>query len=257
MSNFSLQRMARFARWTIVTDMPYHRKNLALYIGITTLVMQIQNLAYILGGHKSESEGMLVGVVVAMLGACIIVGSGYMFQSFHFRKDGIRDMFMAPASNLEKFLVRYLLPMLINFLLCLVALLLADALQYLVGMIIQREGLCSVFAQTYELLSAPVSGSVSTSKGWFLIFLAIWVHTFFLLGVNFFRSFKYGWSFTAIILLAVFIMYANIAPWKHAAPPSNIRSAADALLVVLSVLQVWLAYRLFCRRQLIGRFVNW
>lgn len=261
MDNFNLQRMGRFTRWTIVTDMPYYRKTFASYVAFMCIFLQVPNLVVAFGKDPSNSTSMPVGAVIGILVASVIMGGSYMLMSFYNRKDALRDLAMIPASNLEKFLVRYLTAFLINLLMFLIGIIIADGLQYLVGLVIQREPLGFVLADTWDILSTPTKPA-SASKGYFLISLAIWLHTYFLMGANLVRNIKYGWVFSALTLLVVFILFIQIVN------PSDIfhdkgtighlinRNLAlvDILLLALSALQAWLSYKLFCSRQLIGKY---
>jgi hypothetical protein len=82
------------------------------------------------------------------------------------------------------------------------------------------------------------------------------------MGANLVRNIKYGWVFSALTLLVVFILFIQIVN------PSDIfhdkgttghfinnnLALIDILLLALSALQAWLSYKLFCSRQLIGKY---
>jgi H+/Cl- antiporter ClcA len=97
---------------------------------------------------------------------------------------------------------------------------------------------------------------------WCLFTQFLWVHTFYIVGANFFRNIKFSWLFTSIVLFVLFLagiyllnsfvengrqvtLYIENHTWQF-----------SFLFLALSIFHVWLAYRLFCRRQLVGRFFN-
>ena len=100
--------------------------------------------------------------------------------------------------------------------------------------------------------------------------LAIWVHTFFLFGANLFRSVKYSWVFTTLIIVAIIALLVCV--WSFGSSDAyengysfgqmvhnfllNNAAVMYVVLPLLSVFNVVLSYLLFCRRQLIGRFIN-
>ena len=260
MTNFNIERLWRFTRWTFVTDLPYIRKTAASFIATMMIILQLPNLIYVLGGPADTGDAMAIGASVWMLLACLILGGSYMFLSFQKRKDGIREMNLLPASNLEKYLVRYIMYVIIVMILGILSLLIADALQYVVGMVVGRQPLEFITSRVCNLMTN--GSSTDNSLGYVILALFVWVHTLFLLGANFFRNVKYSWVLTMIFLMLIsnlFVLLFNVLDFDM--PIQMIIKNHSVLtvvtLLVLSVLQVWLSYRLFCSRQYIGRFINW
>ena len=240
----NLHRMLHFAKWTLAVDKPYYRMSMTMYLAATAICLQLLNIDYLL--DKNGNPFMAIGIYVAMPIATVVFAGSYMFQSFHKYKEGIREMFLIPASNIEKFLVRYILPTIILLAMTIVSLLIADVLQYLVGMIIHREPLFFVF------------GTIL-----FVTLLLFWIHTIYLLGGNIFRNVKYNWAFTSLFLLLLFIVMGKIIPVLAHHPGRILISSCNQHPVpyiigflAVGVLNFWLSYKLFCRRQIIGRFIN-
>jgi hypothetical protein len=254
--------MGRFTRWTIVTDMPYYRKIFANYVAIMSIILQMPNI-FVTLRDTSASNSTSVGAVIAVLATCVVAGGSYMLYSFYNRKYALRDLAMLPASNLEKFLVRYLTSLIINLVVTFVSIVIADVLQYLVGLIIHRQPLGFVLSDTWNVLSAHAKPS-SAVKGYFLICFAIWLHTYFMMGANLFRSIKYGWAFSSLFLLAFFILliqidtpddiFNNRGDIGHFI--NNNLALVNIILLVFSIFQAWLSFKLFCSRQLIGKFFS-
>ena len=262
MSSFNLQRMGRFTRWTIATDMPYYRRTFASYVAVMSIILQMPNIFSFLRNSQASTH-MPVFAIIAVLVTCVIVGGSYMLMSFYNRKDALRDLAMIPASNLEKYLVRYLTAFIINLVMAFVGILIADVLQYLVGLIIQRQPLEFALSETWDVISTTSRPS-SASKGCLLICIAIWLHTYFMMGANLFRNIKYSWVFSFFILLVFFILLIQVVkPGDIFHDRGTIGHFINGHLVLinivllaLSVFQTWLSYKLFCGRQLVGKFFS-
>lgn len=255
----NLHRMARFAKWTIVIDRPYYRMSMAIYLATTALALQTLNINYLIG--ENDSILMVMGIYVAMPIATLVFSGSYMFQSFQKYKEGIRGMFLIPASNLEKFLVRYIVPTVILLAMAIVSVLIGDLLQYIVGMIIQREPLQLITVELWKGITGPWNLPDGTIL--FVCVLLFWIHTIYLLGANFFRNVKYNWAFTSLFMLLLFIVIGQIVPTLAHHPGRILISACNEHplpfiigFLAVSTLNIWLSYKLFCRRQIIGRFIN-
>ena len=255
----NLRRMAQFARWTLAIDNPYYRMSMAMYLACTVIVLQMLNINYLIG--RDEGIFMSLGVCFALPIATIVFAGSYMFQSFQKYKEGIREMFLIPVSNLEKFLVRYIVPTTILFAMAIVSIIVGDLLQYLVGMIIQREPLQFITVELWKGITGPFDLPDGTMI--FVPLLLFWIHTIYLLGANLFRNVKYNWVFTSLFLLLLFIGIGKIVPTLAHHPGRILISACNEHplpfiigFLAVSVLNIWLSYKLFCRRQIIGRFIN-
>ena len=90
-----------------------------------------------------------------------------------------------------------------------------------------------------------------------VVFSAVWVHSCYALGATFFRSHKYNWVLTSAVLVFAFMLLMIVFGWSTVgATWWNNRYLFSLLMLLLVVLNFWLSYRLFCRTQVIGRFVN-
>ncbi len=265
--NFQLKRFCNVARWSMTLDRQHYSKSMWTWIAPTAILMQIPNIIHIISHNTKHEDIVVLTGIIAMLMGTVVLGSSYMHVSYNERKDAFRELFMLPASNLEKFLARYLMAFAMGILLCVLSTIVADLLQFIVGFIIGREPLGwvvpKVLRAIYNIHSAW-NGSLAL-----LVTLYLWIHTYFMLGVNFFRNVKYGWAFTTLILLAIVIAMLMVISSFHDSAYSIGHAIGDVfstindnwllftiILVALSVFNAVMAYRLFCRRQLIGRFVN-
>lgn len=272
MSNsFNMHRILQLARWSIRNDRPYHRKTFASTCAVMTIIFQIPNLQSLLHAQSVPTNGMPMAASLATFITVLVVGGSYMFYSFSDRRDGFRDLLLIPASNLEKFLVRYLGCFLLMLLITISANLIADALQYLIGILIQRENVGSVVYDCWcffkgqmadvDIHSVIIEGKVINYPPLGILLLFLWIHSLYMLGANFFRYFKYSWVFTTIILVALLLVFSYLTPSSYHFG-RMLHQALDntfirCLLLVLSVANVLLSYRLFCKNQLIGKYFNW
>ena len=251
---FNLQRFRNLARWTWVMDKPYYLKSATSQAAIIAGLMQVPNLFFLISNDRDDS--FLSLICFGFLFGSVVLGSSYMYMSFKDNPDGFRQLHMIPASNLEKFVLRYLMPFFIQVILAIVIVLAADTLQYLVGMAIGREPLRWAIA---DMLNA--SGTISHAnavKTIFVVMFLLWIHTAFMLGANLFRNVKYGMVFT---LIAIFLLAMAVIAVM---PTSSIRTLLNdhtlvisIIFAIINVFNVWFSYKLFCNRRHIGRFINW
>lgn len=254
--NFNMQRLGRFLRWTLVTDLLYFKKTMGSLLGGMIIIFQFINLFM----WRGDGFHFVYVVVSTLMLVVPLVGSTYFFHSYLIWKDGIRDLFMLPASNLEKFLGRYILSVLVQVGLFFIGCVVGDILQYIVGLVVGREPLRFIF---WDILSM-ISFQPTFSKEFFCTtMLLLWMHTLYLLGANFIRNIKYNVVFPTLLLLLLFIFVMMLLPdggygkgrMMHQVV-QNHGILIGCVLLAASIFNYMFSYRLFCRRQLIGRFIN-
>lgn len=256
--NFDFKRLGKLLRWTLVTDRPYSIKCLGMYVGMIGIMFQMLNLHYAMGDYQGGIH-FIYAISVFMPLAVLAFGGSYFVVSYAYWKDGIRELIMLPASRFEKFIVRYLVPIIIQLCCLLVAFVVADVLQYLVGLIIGREPLEWMMPKIvtwYQRFNIDGSAIV------FAIGI-FWVNTLYLLGANFFRNLKYNWVVTTVVLLVIFIAVMMLLPSgmydKGRITAQFFKQWSTILCIVLlatGCLNIWLAFRLFSSRPLIGKYIN-
>ena len=261
-----MHRISQLSRWTWTNDLPYYRMSALKAITIFILLMQMPNLRWAIN-HGNDDDFPVFFSLIMLIGG-LIFGSSCMFLSFEKNNDRFRELHMLPCSNMEKYLVRYLTGFLINFVIILTSIIIGDLLQYVVGLIVQREPLSLVMVRLYEHFSQPSDND--SIGGSFLLMLGLYTHTVYLLGANLFRNVKYSWVFTSILftilwIVCIYIFSLMLRPSVEAGPISqqlhdllsNHLLTINLMLLALSAFNVWLSYKLFCSRQLIGRWINW
>ena len=191
----------------------------------------------------------------------IVMGSSFMFYSMDGKHDR-QNLMMLPASNFEKYLIRYatwlfLIP------LYLVAFFSADLLQYVIHWLLGHDYAAFVTSKLTDSVSDTWHQIPAEAKRILvhtLLVLAIWFHSIYALGATFFRSRKYNWVLTTIVIILLTIVQGWILPFDD---PTSYKETTTMDIVIADVasglwivLNFWLSYKLFCRTQVIGKFIN-
>lgn len=273
----NIKRMGHLSLWILNENRHYFRRQLWTFIAICCLVMQIINVNFMSYGTHEHITNTAVEALTTVLLVTLIAGGSYMFMSLDDRKDSFRDLHMLPATNLEKYVVCFVVGLLAALFAYVVAVLIGDALQIGIGLILGRP---NVHMLTSDILSnmTHFNGPGPTNL------LIAWLFSMFLLGANFFRNIKLNAILTAIVLLVIWILSMltfSLIPndlsfngltynngLSHALLDNG--SLGDMarhqlhvymvviyiLLAVFTVFNVWMSYHLFCRRQLVAKFIN-
>ena len=72
---------------------------------------------------------------------------------------------------------------------------------------------------------------------------------------------KYSWVLTTLALIILTAGIVSLLTWLFPHTGNTIEISSDdwvapTLALMVTVFNYWLAYRLFCRRQLMGIFIN-
>ena len=145
------------------------------------------------------------------------------------------------------------------FPLYLVAFFFADAIQYLVNMLIGTDHVMFVTTRIIQLLNENAHTDSEMVNS--IVVTCIWTHSWYALGSTFFRSHKFAWALSTVILIVLTMIQFWLIPtgdWGIAdkQTPMSTIVLTDAIYGVLTLFNFWLSYKLFCRTQVIGKFVN-
>lgn len=211
---------------------------------------------------------MVGGLSTVMAGVFALVTVSGMFGGEQTKQGRIR-MLMLPASNVEKFLSRWLLMAAVTLGGTVVAFPLADALHMLYCSLADQpvvaatprvwSNVCHTVFSGYTDSHYPLLSTLASTLGWLSL------HAFFLLGATLFR--KHQFLLTASSLAILLSLFASGANWlDHLSTDAVEQVSTNHLLDLLAYTAFhllivcvccWLAYRLFCRWQVITRkFVN-
>ena len=255
MKNFNIKRFKCLLRWTYEHDKhEFVRSQLMGLLGFTLCLIFFQ-----IG--TPASQGYRMGIIAYVIGITvgIICTGSNMYYSMKTRDDW-RALTLLPASNLEKFLARYASALLMTVAIFAI-ILMADVIQYVFWMIV-RPSTETFIISRFLNGSLGMAFSLFTQTEWMSFGCLVWMlHSFYLLGYNFFRNTKYSWVLTTLALIILTAGIVSLLTWLFPHTGNTIEISSDdwvapTLALMVTVFNYWLAYRLFCRRQLMGIFIN-
>ena len=265
MIQFDIHRFGKLAKWSLVNDKKYLIKSFlqvfAVFVFLFlffTYVMSRESVHSDINAYETCSIAVMI-----LFGVTCVVGSSFMFYSMEGKHD-MQNLMMLPASNFEKYLMRYaswilLLP------LYLVALLGADVLQYVVNLMVGHEYVTFFTSTLVDSLSRLFQLDVHSHLRHVLLHsvlsLSVWFHSLYALGATFFRTRKFNWVLTTLVIILLTILQAWAFPYEEHVSASETTTTdlliTDLVALFWVVLNFWLSYKLFCRQQVIGKFINW
>lgn len=252
MIQFDFKRFVQLARWSLTIDKRYHVKSFFQNLVVLTLTFVFLTSADVTFNHENANYQACSIATVAVFAVTLIIGSSFMFYSMEGKHD-MQTLLMLPASNLEKYLIRYaswiiLLPI------QLAAFFAADLMQYVFGLAVGHENVMFVTNAVIDFCQFDMPLSYRMVFVW----LFVWLHSFYALGATFFRFRKNNWITTSLVLIVVGILLSVLAGhWQDVNMFWwNNHDYFNLLFLVLIVINFWLSYRFFCRIQVIGKYIN-
>lgn len=263
MIQFSLNRFGKLAKWSLTNDRKYYVKSflqvfVIMLLGFLFFPTTIKSYDHMGGYHACCI------MIVIMLLVTVVLGPSFMYYSMENKHD-MQNLLMLPASNFEKYLMRYaswifLIP------LYLVAFFGADLLQYVVNLMLGHEYVTFVTSTLVDSISRLLFQLDVHSHLRFvfwnsLLTLAVWFHSLYALGATFFRTRKFNWVLTTLVIILLTILQAWAYPYEEHVCAAETTTTdlliTDLVALCWTVLNFWLSYKLFCRQQVIGKFINW
>ena len=262
MIQFDVKRFGMLARWTLTKDRGYYVKTFLQMLVVSALMFiafTTRFFTFVVNGNGDVYAPCGV-IVIAVIIVQVIVGPSLIFYNYKNKQDD-QALLMLPASNFEKYLMHYA-SWIILLLLYLVALLTADLLQYLVNVMIGNEHATLVITFLASKMGAlgAVFTEMPTGVLYFLIFMLLLVHSAYALGGTFFRSHKYAWIITTLGIILISMLWGLFLPRGEIELNEHTTMLEfviwDSIYVVWTLVNFWLSYKLFCRTQVMGKFVN-
>ena len=262
MIQFNIKRFGKLARWSLTSDRRFYVRNFLQMLVVLTLVylgFTLNILNYGEGGI-CQNYPVCATITIIILLIDFFVGPSMMFASMKGKHDD-QMLMMLPASNFEKYLMRYA-TWLILLPLILVAILSADVIQYAVNMLMGHEGTRFVTGFIMDRVNEILVGSTKMPRNLLtmIVLTLLSIHSFYALGATFFRSHKFTAIFTTIALIILSIVQTWIFPNLNMHIDSDVPTTGiliwDASLAFGVIVNFLLSYWLFRRTQVIGRFVN-
>jgi hypothetical protein len=92
----------------------------------------------------------------------------------------------------------------------------------------------------------------------YLILIPVWFHSLYALGATFFRSRKFNWVQTTIVIILIIALDEWLIPDSD--KDANVINSPGVIelsfYIVWVVLNFWLSYKFFSRTQVKAKFVN-
>jgi hypothetical protein len=262
MIQFNIKRFGKMAMWSLTNDKNFYTKQALTMLAVTMFIFVVSTTGFFQVSSMSEHgasqayQTCFIATLAAFL-ITIITGPSWMFSSMKGKHD-LQTLLMLPASNFEKFLMRYatwlvLLP------LYLAAFFVADLTQYLVNVLLGNDYVMFVTQKVCNIFTAEAD---LPTRLWVSIFVTgFWLHSCYTLGGTFFRSHKYAWILTTIALIVLLMIqmsiftYSDYQEMKKEVTTMDY-DVMDFINLAWAMLNFWLSYRIFCRTKNIARFVN-
>lgn len=244
MKYFNIDRFLKLARWSLTMDRRWFVKNTLAWAVVLTLMFLFFTCVMKMNGQVATlaSYQACTFMVVCTTVALFVLGPTMMFNSMRGKHDDQR-LLMLPASNLEKYLVRYSYWLLL-FPCFFASFVVADLLQFLVNGMLGHEGRMLVMQYlANSVIDIHWQDDIPRPLGVDIEITIVWLHSFYAVGTTFFRSHKYSWILTSVALIVLGIILGSLWPKGY-------------FLVIGIVFNFWLSYWLFCRQQVIGKYVN-
>ncbi len=262
MIQFDIHRFGRLLKWTMSQDMAYYKKSFLQMVVVMLLAfiffLFVTKYSDDTWSNYEQCYRVAAGLVMFVVVGAVVIGPSTMFYSMSGKHDR-QNLLLIPASNFEKYLVRYM-----NWIVMLPiwagAILLADVLQYIIHIVLGYEHYQFVVARTFELTNY-MAESIAHAPNYLvpsLVIVGLWLHSVYTLGATFFRSRKYSFVYSTFAWIAVTILLSWLFPNRTLCEEQLPEACliGNAINIVWTIVNFWLSYVAFCRTQVIGKFVN-
>ena len=264
MIQFNINRFGKLAKWSMLGDKRYFVKTFLQFLVVTLLVFVFFTMIVKMGGGPRMGYRSCAIAEFAVVIINIVLGPALMFYSMEGKHD-MQTLMMLPASNFEKYLVRYS-NWIVVVAVSIVACLAADVLQYLLHLLFGHDYGRFVTAVLWDLFASAANNrytSEVTHPRFILsmITLVIWFQSLYAVGATLFRSRKFNWVITTVVIILIGMLFYKIGNNVEAIQLNDHSTMIDYVVgvgfyLVWAMINYWLSFRFFCRTQNIGKFVN-
>lgn len=263
---FSIKRFGQLLRWDMVANRHTAVVVLFLVMGLLAMVylpwlVRIMAYSDVLhfdddGAYRIATMGWTAIFAIAVAGPAM---AGLPFGN---RRKALACMAL-PATQLEKFLSRYLLPTAGLVVVAVCAIAVANLVQMAVALLVTGGVKGSFWSVTADFagrlfadgaIRRAFASADDVAYTVCVLLLLLASHAFFLLGGMFFRRWPVALTVLAFMLLAYLDGALGINLFKCMTQAISYSSLMAAAVVLLSLAVIaalyWLSYRLFCRMQI-------
>lgn len=236
-TTFNIHRFLNFLRWDFIQN---YKSYVTLTLGVCIALiviyfcywrMEIYYYSYDPSMYAEWAE-VVMTVVVVLYGARV-------FKQMQ-RKKGAIVFLMQPASRLEKFIGRTFTVLVMSIGCCLLAVAVADIVFWLISLLRPSTRFSPVFVEMFKVNE-------------YHILFAAFFSTYIVGGTLFVKHPMIITSLINCIVYTVFMYHAIGRRWFfHMRISDETGTAATIILVAICVINLCLAYVLFCRKQIIN-----
>ena len=263
---FSIKRFLRMLRW----DMAEGRHTAVVVSFLVMGLLAMVYLPWLVGVtanrdvlHFDEGGAERIATMgLTAIFAIAVAGPGMAGLPFGNRLKAMACMAL-PATQLEKFLSRYLLSTAGLVVVAVCAITVADLVQMAVALLVTGGVKGSFWSVTVDFagrlfadgaIRRAFTSSDDAAYTVCVLLLLLATHAFFLLGGMFFRRWPVALTVLAFMLLAYLDGALGINLFMCMTQAIGYSSLMEAVVLLLSLAAIaalyWLSYRLFCRMQI-------
>ena len=269
MNNFDIKRLGRLMQYTFVSDRSVFVKLITIWTVVFFLLfmLTLNAIKIRMGGFAGTYEACLnnaLGAANSVFIGFLMFEPCFIFSNLK-RKQPRINFFMLPATNLEKYIARFLTVVFLWTLCCIIGFVAADLLQWLVSFLIHPEATGLVMSQISDLniLSTFSIHNYLSKYGLitFNVVLILLFHSFCLLGGTFFR--RHSWMLTVVLFIILNItLVANVLANDSFINmqlfyPNVLFSILSGICVLFIMFNYWASYTIFRRMQIINnKWIN-
>ena len=261
MIQFNLCRFGKLAKWSLQGDKRYYVKTFLQFLVVLLLTFLFFSMFVKGGGNHVMGYRSCSIAEFAVVLVNIVLGPALMFYSMEGKHD-MQTLLMLPASNFEKYLARYF-NWIIVVVISIVACLVADGLQYLIHTLLGHDYTRFVTSVLNDVVVKALNENEAFNTRFFVsvLVLLIWFQSLYAVGATLFRSRKFNWIITTIVIILIGMLFYKIGNKVEAIQLNEHSTMMDFALgvgfyLVWATINFCLSYRFFCRTQNIAKFVN-
>ena len=262
MIQFNINRFGKLAKWSMLGDKRYFVKTFLQFLVVVLLVFVFFTMIVKMGGSPLMGYRSCAIAEFAVVIVNIVLGPALMFYSMEGKHD-MQTLMMLPASNFEKYLVRYsnwIIVVAVSIVACLVA----DGLQYLLHLLFGHDYGMFVTSMLWQIFGEFATHTSEAAHPRFIvsmITLVIWFQSLYAVGATLFRSRKFNWVITTVVIILIGMLFIKMGDKIEAIQLNDHSADLDyglgaGFYLSWAMINYWLSYRFFCRTQVRNRFVN-
>ena len=256
-STFNFNRFRQLLKWDLLTD---YKDYVRCTVAMVTLFSFI--LFCIPVKYDTENTVLIIALGAYASMFLMTIGASFIFKNLKDTQDRIAFLIM-PASNLEKYLARFI-HITLGYAICLlVSFILADGIQYVLKTIFwgieEAHSLIAGVLRLFDKINQEDIPSFSGTAGFLFTIMTIAITanaTWTFCGTLFRRN---AWLWTIVMQLAIILLTLpiNLAIVFDLSDmdPNHAKSSywlITGIMWVVSIACYWGSYKLFCRFQVIN-----